>query len=78
MSKPAHAVINCRLPEIEANLDIMAEDWRLLACSTYPVGNGFGAFVNAVLIFERKPQVGRPPKLDNNGVDKRMATDGAR
>lgn len=80
MSKPAHAVIHCRLPEIEASLDTMADEFDLIACSTCQMGTGFGAFVQATLIFKRKPQVGRPPKLEKNigaGIDRVAATNGA-
>ena len=79
--KPVHAVVNCRLPEIENTLDSMADEYELIACSTSQVGSGFGAWTQATLIFKRKPQVGRPPKLEKNngaGLDRLVATAGAR
>ena len=53
--KRLHRTVTCKIEEIEAKMDAMAsEQWELLNFAVVQVGIGFGARVDAYLIFKRK------------------------
>ena len=72
---PEHIVENCLVAEIEAVLDSLAPRYDLIGSSTCQVGTGYGAHVEATLIFKlkvkqeeaaprgrRRPMMPIPPK----------------
>jgi hypothetical protein len=52
--KRKHRTVTCKLEEIEARLDAMPPEFDLIAFAAVQVGVGFGAYVNAVLLFRRR------------------------
>lgn len=48
--RPAHITITCKLDAIPEHLEAM-DDYDLLAMSTHPIGTGYGAWIEAVLVF---------------------------
>ena len=51
---PEHIVENCLVAEIQAVLDSLAPRYDLIGSSTCQVGTGYGAHVEATLIFKLK------------------------
>jgi hypothetical protein len=49
--KRRHRTLVCKIEEIEAKLDSFPPEFDLVAFTAIQVGIGFGAYVNAVLIF---------------------------
>ena len=48
--RPEHVALICKLGDITAHLEAMG-DYDLLAMSTHPIGTGYGAWIQAVLVF---------------------------
>ena len=46
----------CDLQELEANLDAIPAEFELLDFAVLQVGVGFGAKINAVLLFRRRDE----------------------
>jgi hypothetical protein len=60
--KAPHIVETCLVKEVEAMLERFAPDYDLQAMSSHQVGSGFGAFVEALLVFKL-----REPVANGNG-----------
>ena len=54
--KRRHRTVMCDLQELEANLDAMPAEFELLDFAVLQVGVGFGAKINAVLLFRRREE----------------------
>jgi hypothetical protein len=60
--KAPHVVETCLIRDIESTLGALTEDYDLVAMSSHQVGSGFGARIEAVLVFRL-----REPAEESNG-----------
>jgi hypothetical protein len=65
-SKAPHVVETCLVKDVETTIDGLAADYELQAMSSHQVGSGFGAYVEALLVFRLLPSAQTTGKSNGN------------
>ena len=71
--KPLHVVETCLVKDVETTIDRLDDaDYELHAMSWHQVGSGFGAFVEALLVFRLRAPEAENGNANGNGHRRKM------